>query len=337
MRVDFIPVKDRLSKVVKLVRQSKRAFLLEEIAQRFMDDPRFFQVKFTVNDHGEGKSFQLYQCKTSGMLFTDRSACEKHALAACLDVHFTREDREIDPPSGHFTSVARCRRTGEILGPPNHHSYAAASERLRSTQFANLSPEAFKKQIENVQDEALVEAWKKQLSVQAFFTEKDGETAISQKEAEAIIRAGPLESEVLELRKGISSGPVAVNGQDAQLLRLTRDVLEREKVHPKSILLALRPAFKHMHLYLFKAGGKNFVTGVTPQALDDQNVVEEIREVLAHLSDHPGTNRKQLLDVLRPEKDVKSEASRSLLTSLRWLVEKGHVIEFFDGSIAVPR
>jgi hypothetical protein len=434
VRVDFIPVKDRLSKVVKLIRQSRRAFPLEEIAQRFMDDPHFIQVKFNVNDHGEGQSLKLYQCKTSGMLFTDAGACEKHAVAACLDVHFTREERPIDPPSGNFLSVARCRKTGEILGPPNHHSYAAASERLRSTQFSHLTPESFKRQIENVQDAALVEAWKQQLSVQAFFTEvelkaktrsakrksekkapaaedpavaedpalpadpavpaestppgdaipavsSEAETpaeaevappvapeaeaaapesteaapeaeadqptvadeepapalGMSQKEAESIIQAKYLGSAVQEVRKAICSGVVALHTMDPQLLQLVTDVFEREKAHPKSIILALRPAFKHMHLYLFRAGGKNFVTGIHPQALEDQNVATEIREVLTYLSEHPGSDRKHLFEALRPGMDPKGEEARSMLTSLRWLVDNGHAIEFFDGAIAVPR
>jgi hypothetical protein len=79
-----------------------------------------------------------------------------------------------------------------------------------------------------------------------------------------------------------------------------------------------------------------FVTAVRPVPLNMGHVVASLREVLTHLSDHPGCTRAELVEGLRPGTPVDSDAGRSVLSPLSWLVEKGHIIEFFNGCLSVP-
>ena len=63
---------------------------------------------------------------------------------------------------------------------------------------------------------------------------------------------------------------------------------------------------------------------------------QPIAEVLQFLREHPGCTRKQMVDQLRPDAGDDSAKVAEVISPLRWLIEKGHVIEFFDGTLAVP-
>ena len=55
----------------------------------------------------------------------------------------------------------------------------------------------------------------------------------------------------------------------------------RESRHPFTLVLALRGAFKHMGLHVFRAGkGPGFVAATCPRAIDPDHAVDNIREVL---------------------------------------------------------
>ena len=70
--------------------------------------------------------------------------------------------------------------------------------------------------------------------------------------------------------------------------------------------------------------------------MDPKHAVSTIREVLQFLSEHPGCTRKKLIEELRPEAAADSHEVNAVLSPFRWLIEKGHVIEFFDGTLSVP-
>ena len=57
---------------------------------------------------------------------------------------------------------------------------------------------------------------------------------------------------------------------------------------------------------------------------------------MSYLKEHPGASREMLLAFLSPGKTMDDDEVVHELSSLRWLIDKGHVIEFFDGSLAVP-
>jgi hypothetical protein len=75
---------------------------------------------------------------------------------------------------------------------------------------------------------------------------------------------------------------------------------------------------------------------VPPSPLDPEHVVSPIKEVLVYLTAHPGTTREGLLRALCPNAAPDSPESKAVLSPLGWLIERGHIIEFFDGSMAVP-
>ena len=57
---------------------------------------------------------------------------------------------------------------------------------------------------------------------------------------------------------------------------------------------------------------------------------------MAFLRDHPGCTRQELVDGLQPGNDPNSAEVTEVLNNMRWLIDRGHVIEFYNGRLAVP-
>jgi hypothetical protein len=70
-----------------------------------------------------------------------------------------------------------------------------------------------------------------------------------------------------------------------------------------------------------------------PVALDATHVVSDLRQVLTYINEHPGCTRQELLDSL-----AGGDAAQGLrlATQLNTLVEKAHVIEFYNGVLCPP-
>ena len=142
---------------------------------------------------------------------------------------------------------------------------------------------------------------------------------------------------VTESFRGVLPAVIAKEMEDERLRFSIREIWNREGRHPRSLLFALRAAFRHMHLHTFRAGGNEiFICAVAPSPLDPARAVSAIREVLLYLQDHPGCTRLALVEGLRPGQDPAGPGVSELLSPLSWLIEKGHIIEFFNGTLSVP-
>jgi hypothetical protein len=138
------------------------------------------------------------------------------------------------------------------------------------------------------------------------------------------------------VHRAIVPSKVAQNLADRNILHAIHQVWSKESRFPLSMSFAMRAAFRHMHLYLFKAGKVNFVTHIRPHAVRPEDTVDNIAEVLMFLKEHPGSTRQHLLEVLHPSLDPKSKEALDALQPLGWLIERGHIIEFFNGTLSVP-
>lgn len=432
VHVDFIPEKNRLSSVVKIVRNSKRAFPVDQIARKFMENPAFLSIKYTVKERGrhrdgereEGNAFELYQCTANGMVFGSREACVQYILDRGLGEYYESETREVAPPTGNFICVGRHRVSGKLVGPPNWHGYQRRLEDLRQELAPGLSPEDFGRQIEMVHEAEAIEAWKAEASVQTFYRRKpaekakpavktavqerqdeaadavedavdsveteaapeseteagvtDGETEAASEEAatEEVPAAGEAvqeepaaeaageeeapeaaeapevpfdlsreqaEKEFLEkvvpglmttTRRAIMPGYLHSQLTDPSIESMTSHHLRREHDRPGSIIFALRPAFKHMRLCLFRHEGEMYVSGVEPNPLPEgQNIARELRRILEYVETNPQCTAKSALEALAAEG---GESAPVLVSHIHWLVEKGHLIEFAEGTLALP-
>ncbi|MGA0333722.1 MAG: hypothetical protein ACO3N7_02690 [Kiritimatiellia bacterium] len=421
VHIDFIPEKKRLSKVVKVIRQSNRAYPLKIVAEKFMENPGFISMKYTVKDQGEeATDFYLYVCTANGMVFSDAQSCEQYVLDHGMEATYEATEKEVPPPSGNFICVGRHSRSGRLIGPPNWHGYQARLEALRLEIAEDLPQEVFLRQVEMVHDPEAIEAWKHEVSMQRFYRKKlekqvaeagsqeagagsqeagaggqeagaggqepgagsqeagaggqeaeaeVGEQAAeaaevsdspepsetpepavaetgaeapvddrpyewTREQAEADFRAHHLPKLVRKTKRAIMPGYLFPKMTDPGLLSLTRFHLNREHDRPNSIIFALRPAFKHMRLHVFRHHGEMMVSGIPQHPLPaEMKVVDEIRSLLDYVAAHPGCASQEALKAVANQGD---EIPAELVSHFRWLVEKGHLIEMHDDTLQIP-
>lgn len=345
--VRFLPEQKALSDLIRRVSASLRAYPLLDLAAMLMSKEGLCYVKLDVLP--EAKDFRLHQCKHCGALARSREAIETHVFEAHVDLVFDVLEEQVAPPAGVFVCVAKCGYSGVLLGPPNHHSYAEAVKRLHSERFANMDFEVYRRRIQTSHDPADVERWKQESSKRVAYRLK-GEGGEGEKAAEAMtwaeaqrhMRTVVAPEAVESSRRLALPEKVAHEVRDPAIRHMLREEWQQESRFPIHLAFALRAACRHRGLHLFKTGGSrdrgmNFVTAVKPVPLDPETAIPAIRDALLFMQAHPGCTRKDMVEALRPGAAPDSDEVKALLQPIHWLVEKGHVIEFFNGTLSVPR
>ena len=342
LRVSILPARETLSNLAHELKKSNRAYSLSEIGSRFFDNADFCSIKLEVLNNPKDpkdKGFMFYQSVPDGQIFRDRTQAEQHVLATCAEAYYTVEERQVDPPSGNFVIIARCKLSGTLLGPPNHHSYKQRLTEIWKTKYGKMSFDKYQANVETVRDPELIEKWKQEATTQKFYKLKQDESKeLQPREIEAHFREHYAADSVRELTRAVIPGSVARKLNDRAILDTIHRAWNRESRSPRTILYALKPALRHNHFQFFKAGkNETFLTAITPRPLLPEQAEPGIAEIIQFLHDHPGCSRQELVEGLRPGVAVESDEVNQVIHHISWLIERGHVIEFYNGTLSVPR
>ena len=343
VKVTFLPDRERLALVVRDIQASRRAFPLVEIASRFLSREDSYLVKLELPPPAEGAPRQTFvQCLECKRVFRSRANAEAHVLNDHLDKFFAVEEIETEAPAGAFACVARCGLSGTLLGPPNYHGYNEKIQELWASRFAHMSKAEYLGHVETVRDEALIEQWKDSLRKKTVYRLKEAPegqeiAAMSRTEAQDWMRAGKVNPLLRESGRCLLPAAQSRKFDDGALRAAVSAAWQRESRFPLTLLLSLRPAFRHMHLYLFKVNAKEtYVTAVLPKPVDLATAPAIVREIVAFLEAHPGSTRQQVLEGLRSGADPESSQACELLLHLGNLAANGGAIEFFNATLALP-
>jgi hypothetical protein len=333
--VSFLPEQKRLASLVRQIHHTRRAFPLMDLANLLIHDSEGYLVKIEANK--ETPEFELFQCKKCKAVTSTEEMMVSHIKSKHLADVYEKEEIEAEPPAGNFPGVARCRKTGILLGPPNHHSYTEKVAEIHAAQFSQMSLEDYKRNIEIVKEEELVEQWKEESRKQTVYKLRSDPEAepVDLKRAE-IDFAKKVPTMYERTHRAVVPAKVSQSLEDQNITHAIKRVWGKESRFPLSMSFAMRAAFRHMHLYLFKAGKINFVTHIKSNPVNPEDTVANIAEVLMFLKENPGSTRMNLLEVLHPSIDPKSQEAKDALQPLGWLIERGHIIEFFNGTLSVP-
>lgn len=344
VQVAFLPEQDRLATMASDIRAAKHAFPLPELAHMFLNKPEWHLVKIEANKKTGGVYvLEWYESKLSGHVFTSRGAAEQAVAREALDQLFAVETVEKEPPAGNFVYVARCRLSGVLLGPPNYHGYNEKLDELHRTRFPHIQIDAYRREIETIRDPALVEQWKTECRQDTVYRLKNDESEepaepMDLGAARAYVAEQVVPRNVKAVHRSVISGKNSRDLSDQRFIRVLRAAWQREQRFPVTLVRALKGAFRRMGLHLFETtDGSFFVTAVEPKPVNPSRVIEVIREILIWLKAHPGCRRTELLEGIRPGTSEHPEQMGEVLQPLTWLLEKGHVIEFHNGTLAVPK
>jgi hypothetical protein len=340
--IRLLPERAALAAIARKFSASKRAYPVLDVAQAVLSSAGacFARIEWAPGA-GDGRPF--HQCSLCGCVALSPETLQPHFAAAHWDRFFAAEETVGEPPAGQFSCVCRCGLSGELIGPPNHHTFGPRLQEVLRTRFPHLSMDAYRQKLETVRDPALIEQWREQSRRQVQYRLKDASgnagEPLTRAAAEAHFRAHIAPGLQRPARRASVPLRVIASVEDRPLREAIEQAIERERRFPFSLMLSVRLALKHMGFHAFKTGaGKGivFVTAVVPSALDTNHAVPELRAVILHLHQHPGCTRSELLEALKPGATADAEEGREALRPLSWLIERGHVIEFFNGALSVP-
>ena len=298
-------------------------------------------MRITATEPG----IQLYQIG-DGPASLDRSAVERNAFFAAKDEFYKEETIQGEPIKGNFSNVARCRSTGTLLGPTNHHGYQPALRKLYEERFSRrISFQEFQRdEIEVVSDEQAVNAWKDQArSSTTFTTLKEAEPVVfkSAFDAEQHFKKQYLPQLVKSSPMIECTGPASRSGLDRQIGAAVRAAWEAESRFPQQVVNGLRPFLMEAGLHFFKHRKRIlFVSAIKPiRHAAGQVFSNGITAILEALETSPRLKRPELAarilgaDLESPDVIARKE---QLASDLHYLLQIGHVIEFADGALELP-
>ncbi len=337
----FVPHQPVLENVVAQVKSNPVAYSVFALARLFLEKPERYDVQLTAKPEAP-----LYQLGENGGVSTGRESLEANAFRLAQSDFYKTEVVQGEPMKGNFTAVARCRASGTLLGPTNHHAYQPKLRALYEQRFSRrMSFPEYQRQIEIVSDPAVVEQWKEEARSVTTYTALQGEPpAVFQNasETERDFRQHHLPGLIHSVTEQTIDGVSSRQLPDRLLRRLIEDAWSRETRSPSQIMQELTARLRDAGLHIFRhRRGMLFVTSVRPRpfAHEQAGASAQVQAVLQTVAAHPGTNRKDLADkILVDVPPGELETRRMALASdLRWLISEGNVLEFNDGSLDLPR
>jgi hypothetical protein len=156
--VRFLPHTPALENVVAQIRSNPVAYSVFALARLFLEKPERYDVRLSASSETS-----LYQLGESGPVSADRDFLEANAFRFGQGEFYKTEVVQNEPIKGNFTTVARCRASGTLLGPTNHHAYQSKLRALYEQRFSRrMSFQDYQRQIEIANDPAVVEQWKEE-------------------------------------------------------------------------------------------------------------------------------------------------------------------------------
>jgi hypothetical protein len=339
--IRFLPHSHVFENVAAQIKSGSVAYSVFALARLFLEKPERYEVRLTAKTGSP-----LYQLGEIGAVSLNREFLEENAFRLANEDFYKIDITQSDPIKGNFSNVARCRLSGMLLGPTNHHNYQPQLRTLYEQRFSRrMSFADYQRQIEIVNDPALIERWKEQArTVTTFKTRNDEPSSIfpSAAEAERHFRSNYLPGLVRSVEEVTVTGVRSRRLPDRALNRALEDAWTHETRSPSNMMQELAGRFRQAGLNVFRhRRGMLFVSPirVRPFVHTQAEVSPSVNAILEILTGAPGTNRKELFEKLIA--DVASEEVEprklALASDLRWLINEGFLIEFNDGSLDLPR
>lgn len=354
--VRFLPHQRAFESVIAQIKSSSVAYSVFALARLFLEKAERYDVRLTMPEGAQpatpesrdgGTKSGLFQLGENGPVAADRRILEGSAFASARDDYYTVEVSQTEPIKGNFTNVARCRLSGTLLGPTNHHAYQPQLRNLYETRFSRrMSFADYQRQIEVVSDPAVVEQWKEQARSVTTYHVRNAEPPVSfssSAEAERHFRQTYLPTLLRETNELTISGVLSRSLADRRLGRAIEDAWVQETRSPAKMMQELSAGLRQAGLNIFRhRKGMLFVSPVRTRVFGHERagVSASINAILEKVSATPGINRKQLAEQLAVTDADAAAAERAKMTlanDLHWLVREGYVVEFNDGSLDLPR
>ena len=339
--IHFLPRGPVVENVAAQIKSGSVAYSLFALAQLFLEKPERYGVRLTTKPESP-----LYQLGDGGAISADQQFLESNAFRFAKADFYKIDITESDPIKGNFSNVARCKLSGTLFGPTNHHDYQRRLRNLYEQRFSRrMSFADYQRQIEIANDPAAVEQWKEEARKVTTFTtlrEETPATFASAMEAERHFRQNYLPGLIRSAQEIPIDGVLSRRLPDRALHRAIEDAWTRETRSPSKMMQELAGKFREAGLNIFRhRRGMLFVSPirVRPFVHERAGVSRSVNAILETLAAALGINRKDLFEkmIINVASEEVESRKLALASDLRWLINEGYVIEFNDGSLDLPR
>ena len=339
--VRFVPRQNVFENVVAQIKSGSVAYSLFVLARLFLEKAGRYEVRLAAKPEAP-----LYRLGEEGEISVDREFLERNAFRFAQRDFYQVNVVESDPIKGNFSNVARCRLSGMLLGPTNHHAYQPQLRSLYEQRFSRrMSFPDYQRQIEIVSDPAVVERWKEEARKITTYTTLREETPLtfsSGAETERHFRSHYFPALVRSVQDVTVGGTLSRSLPDRVLNRTIEQAWARETRSPSDVMQELASRFRQNGLHIFRhRRGMLFVSPIRVRAFvhEQAGVSPLVNAILEAVSATAPINRKQLFETLTGDGASEDAEPRrlALASDLRWLISEGYLIEFNDGSLDRPR
>lgn len=340
--IRFLPRTPVFDNVIEQIKSGAVAYSLFHLARLFLEKPERYEVRLAAKPESP-----LFRLGEDGAVSLNRQLLEQNAFALALENFYKIDITAGEPIKGNFTSVARDPLSGTLLGPTNYHSYQPRLRTLYEQRFSRrMSFSDYQRQIQIVNEPALIERWKEEAQKVTTYTTLREETPLTfsaPADVERHFRSNYLATLVRSVEDEVAIGGVQSRHLfDRVLNRAVEDAWAREIRSPSQMMQELAGRFRGAGLNIFRhRRGMLFVSPIRVRALvhDQAGLSPLVNAIRETLTATPGIGRKELAEKLIVDVAAEEiEAQRLALASdLHWLISEGYVIEFNDGSLDLPR
>jgi len=339
--IRFLPYALAFDNVVAQIKSGSVAYSVFALARLFLEKPERYEVCLTAKTKSS-----LYQLGEGSSVSLTGEFLERNAFRFACENFYKIDITQSDPIKGNFSNVARCRLSGTLLGPTNHHNYQPQLRSLYEQRFSRrMSFADYQRQIEIANDPALIERWKEEARTVTTYTtsrEETPSTFSSAAEAERHFRSKYLTGLLHSVAEVIIGGVLSRRLHDRALDRAIEDAWTREVRSPSNMMQELASRMRESGLNVFRhRRGMLFVSPirVRPFVHAQAEVSSSVNAILGTLAAVTGLNRKELSEKVITDVATEDRDSRklALASDLHWLISEGYVIEFNDGSLDLPR
>jgi hypothetical protein len=339
--IRFLPRQSVFENVVSQLKSGSVAYSLFALARLFLEKPGRYEVRLTAKPETP-----LYQLGEGGAVSVDREFLDRNAFRFAQRDFYQVNVVESDPIKGNFSNVARCRLSGTLLGPTNHHAYQPQLRSLYEQRFSRrMSFADYQRQIEIVSDASLIERWKEEARKITTYTTLREQTPLtfsSAAETERHFRSQYFPGLIGRCEDLTIGGALSRSLPDRILNRTIEQAWVRETRSPSNMMQELAGRFRQNALHIFRhRRGMLFVSPIRVRAFvhEHAGVSSSVNAILGAVSATVGINRKQLFENLTGNGANEDAEPRrlALASDLRWLINEGYLIEFNDGSLDLPR
>ena len=339
--IHFLPRQNVFENVVAQIKSGSVAYSMFVLARLFLEKAGRYEVRLTAKAEAP-----LYQLGEDGGISVDREFLERNAFRFAQRDFYQVNVVESDPIKGNFSNVARCRLSGTLLGPTNHHAYQPQLRSLYEQRFSRrMSFADYQRQIEIVSDPAVVERWKEEARKVTTYTTLREQTPLtfsSAAEAERHFHSHYFAALVRSVPDVTVGGTSSRSLPDRILNRAIEEAWARETRSPSNVMPELSSRFRQNGLHIFRhRRGMLFVSPIRVRAFvhEQAGVSPLVNAIFEAVSATAGINRKQLFETLTDNGASEDAEPRrlALASDLRWLINEGYLIEFNDGSLDLPR